>query len=341
MHQTATQALHHVPDLRTVLAHDADELASKLTNWQQRYDQVSAGRFDGALTERQLPRLQVFRESLSQSVRQSCRVWPDAIWFGLPDHNDATRINGRQAGTDTLMMRPGNVEFELVTPSDYNIYGIVASRQLLEDTAARQGCQIDWQRLQAAEVLQVDGAARAACLRTLAAALSGRPADAGTEANVAAEGQLSTGMAGAGVSWQEGVLGSLLDLLEHSSGEPAANPSLQRRRRVVEQARAYIDAHLSDPVAVTVPQLCEHVHVSRRTLQYCFEDVLGMSPLLYMRMLRLNGARRDLLDQSPGGAAIGAVAGAWGMSNFSQFSSDYRKLFGVCPSASIRARRIQ
>jgi len=324
MHQTATPVLHHVPDLRTVLAHDADELASKLTNWQQRYDQVSAGRFDGALTERHLPRLQVFRESLSQSVRQSCRVWPDAIWFGLPDHNDTTRINGRQAGADTLMVRPGNVEFELVTPSDYNIYGIVASRQLLEDTAARQGCQIDWQRLQAAEVLQVDGAARAACLRTLAAALSGGPAQANHPDELSA-----------------GVLGSLLDLLDHNGGEPAANPSLQRRRRVVEQARAYIDAHLSEPDAVTVPQLCEQVHVSRRTLQYCFEDVLGMSPLLYMRMLRLNGARRELLDGGPGGAAIGAVAGAWGMSNFSQFSSDYRKLFGVCPSAAVRARRTQ
>lgn len=325
MHQTATPVLHHAPDLRTVLAHDADELASKLTNWQQRYDQVSAGRFDGALTERHLPRLQVFRESLSQAVRQSCRVWPDAIWFGLPDHahgqSGATRINGRQAGIDTLLVRPGNVEFELVTPSDYNIYGIVASRQLLEDTAARRGCPIDWGRLQTAEVLQVNGAARAACLRSLAAALSGDSADAD---------DLSSG-----------VLGSLLDLLDHSGGEPAANPSLQRRRRVVEQARAYIDAHLSEHAPITVPQLCEQVHVSRRTLQYCFEDVLGMSPLLYMRMLRLNGARRALLDGGSGGAAIGAVAGAWGMSNFSQFSSDYRKLFGVCPSAAVRARRTQ
>lgn len=115
MHQTATPPSHHAPSLRTVLAHDADELASKLTNWQQRYDQVSAGRFSGALTERQLPQLQVFRESLSQAVRQSCRVWPDAIWFGLPDHDTATRINGRQAADNTLMVRPGDVEFELVT----------------------------------------------------------------------------------------------------------------------------------------------------------------------------------------------------------------------------------
>lgn len=351
MHQTATPPSHHAPSLRTVLAHDADELASKLTNWQQRYDQVSAGRFSGALTERQLPQLQVFRESLSQAVRQSCRVWPDAIWFGLPDHDTATRINGRQAAENTLMVRPGDVEFELVTPSAYSIYGIVASRKLLEDAAQRHGCRIDWQQVQAAEVLQVDASARAACLRTLSAALPPGAAyavdgAAAADARVVAPGTgrlpAGAGASGdAGDAWQDGVLSSLLDLLDRSCGEPVASPSLQRRRRVVEHVRAYIDAHMADHAALTVPLLCQQVHVSRRTLQYCFEDVLGMSPLLYMRMMRLNGARRALLDQGAGRAAIGDVADAWGMSNFSQFSSDYRKLFGECPSAAMRARRTQ
>jgi AraC family ethanolamine operon transcriptional activator len=105
---------------------------------------------------------------------------------------------------------------------------------------------------------------------------------------------------------------------------------------VVSLAREYIHAHRSE--AITVPDLCAQVHVSRRTLQYCFEDVLGMSPMLYLRMMRLNGVRRQLNDGAPGELAIGDVAGAWGLSNFSQFSSDYRKLFGHCPSATLKAR---
>ena len=316
MHQTATELLHSAPDLRTVMAHDADELASKLTNWQQSYDQISSGLFRGALTELRLPQLQVFRESLSQSVRQSCRVWPDAIWFGLPDHGAVTRINGRQTEADWIMVQPGNVEFELVTPSAYSIYGIVASRELLAETARRYGCQIDWQRVQSAELLQVDAQAQARCLRLLSQLLP-------------AEGLVG---AGCGGQWQELVLGALIDMLDHSCVEPALAASLQRRRRVVALAREYIMAHRSE--SITVPELCERVHVSRRTLQYCFEDVLGMSPMLYLRMVRLNGVRRQLQD----GGAIGDVAGSWGLSNFSQFSSDYRKLFGQCPSASLRSR---
>lgn len=332
MHQTATPLLHHPHpsrDVRTVLAHDADELASKLTNWQQRYDQISAGRFRGALTERQLPQLQVFRENLSQSVRQSCRVWPDAIWFGLPDHAAATRINGRQTEADSIMVQPGDVEFELVTPGDYRIYGIVASRQLLADTARLHGCQIDWQRVESADLLQVDAGERAAFLRTLARLLP----------EAAARGDQACGVedaADTGSAWQQGVLLALLDMLDHRCVEPELAASLQRRRRVVALAREYIHAHCSE--AITVPELCEQVHVSRRTLQYCFEDVLGMSPMLYLRMMRLNGVRRQLNDGAPGEVAIGDVAGAWGLSNFSQFSSDYRKLFGLCPSATLRAR---
>ena len=128
---------------------------------------------------------------------------------------------------------------------------------------------------------------------------------------------------------------ALLDMLDHSCVEPAIAASLQRRQRVVARAREYILAHRAE--AITVPELCEQVHVSRRTLQYCFEDVLGMSPMLYLRMMRLNGVRRQLHDPAARGSTIGDVAGAWGMCNFSQFSSDYRKLFGVRPSAALKA----
>jgi AraC family ethanolamine operon transcriptional activator len=347
MHHSGTAAAPHAPQLggslRTVLAHDADQLACELTNWNQRYDQISAGLFAGALTELRQPGLQVFREDLSQAVRQSCRVWPDAIWFGLPDHEgEPTRINGRQSAADWIMVQPGNVEFELVTPAAYRIYGIVASRQLLAETAQRLGCAIDWTRVQAAELLQVDAAARAACVRTLrrllpepapGVALSLTAADVGAHTFAGAGmGADAGGWRDGAAHWQEAALASLLDMLDGSCVEPAMAASLQRRRQVVALARDYMLAHRGD--SITVPELCERVHVSRRTLQYCFEDVLGMSPNAYLRMLRLNGVRRQLHD----GRAIGELAGEWGLCNFSQFSSDYRKLFGLSPSAAQKLR---
>ena len=85
-----------------------------------------------------------------------------------------------------------------------------------------------------------------------------------------------------------------------------------------------------------MPELCERLHVSRRTLQYCFEDVLGISPMQYLRVIRLNGARRELRQSMPDAQTVGEVAAHWGFWHLSQFSSDYRKLFGQSPSQSLR-----
>ena len=40
--------------------------------------------------------------------------------------------------------------------------------------------------------------------------------------------------------------------------------------------------------------------MSRRALQVSFQDVLGVSPLAYLRLIRLNGARQALLHPDKG-----------------------------------------
>ncbi|EWS52649.1 transcriptional regulator EutR [Methylibium sp. T29] len=52
--------------------------------------------------------------------------------------------------------------------------------------------------------------------------------------------------------------------------------------------------------APSVPELCAALHVSRRTLQYAFEDEVGVNPLAYLRSVRLNGVRRLLREAAPG-----------------------------------------
>jgi len=43
--------------------------------------------------------------------------------------------------------------------------------------------------------------------------------------------------------------------------------------------------------------VCKHTYVSLRTLQNCFQTVLGESPATYLKMLRLNGVKRDLIKR--------------------------------------------
>ncbi|AYR24854.1 helix-turn-helix domain-containing protein [Herbaspirillum rubrisubalbicans] len=312
--------------LRTAIARDVDEHAHNLTNWEQRYDQITCGRFEGVLQEWQSSGLQIFREASSRAVRQSCQVWPDAYWFGIEVRTSGMRINGRPVAEDMVMTRPGTCEFELVTPDAHEIFGIVVQRDALQASAARLGCQPDWGRLGQAELLKVEHGGLQDCRQHISALLA--LADQARGAHAHAALQLR----------QEAVLVSLLALLDDSEIEAEAGSSFLRRRRIVNDAREFALAHQESPV--TVPMLCEAVHVSRRTLQYCFEDVLGMSPISYLRSLRLNGVRRALCqgDGSQAMGSIGDIAAAWGFANFSQFSCDYKKLFGQTPSAMLQAR---
>lgn len=323
MHQIETNlsidesVLHMAPVCRTISTHDADELARNLSGWQQRYDQISAGRFQGTLDELCLPRLQVFRETINQAVRQSCRVMPGVIWFGFPDHDldhaEDNRINGRKVEPELIMLHAGNSEFELLTGSSHAIHGIVVCQQWLM-AQAPDDCQINWQGLQSWEVLQVSPLARAACVDAIKAFLASPQHDR--------------------MHLQQLLAEHLLALLSQGGVLPTVAGSFQRRQRIVASVRDHVLSHLDQ--AITVPQMCEQAHVSRRTLQYCFEDIVGMSPTQYLRRVRLNGVRRQLRYPPCGKQAIGAVASNWGFDNFSQFSSDYRKLFGACASQAGR-----
>ncbi|OUS34115.1 AraC family transcriptional regulator, partial [Oleispira antarctica] len=92
-------------------ATDADQHAHNLTNWQQQYDQISAGDFYGQLTEMQFDGLQLFQEHTSQALRQSCNTWQQSLWLGIPvNHKKSSKINGLNIEQNHIMCRPGNRE---------------------------------------------------------------------------------------------------------------------------------------------------------------------------------------------------------------------------------------
>jgi len=193
----------------------------------------------------------------------------------------------------------------------------VIQRNTLLAAADRLGCRIEWSKLASAELLHVGQSALDACARHIQTLLD-------PDAPHSAQSMQ-----------QDNVITALLAMLDAGEVESEACASLLRRRRIVGDARDY--AMDNQDVPITISMLCEQLHVSRRTLQYCFEDVLGISPMTYLRSLRLNGARRELMQGPPHAVRIGDVAAAWGFSNFSQFSCDYKKLFGESPSSALRA----
>ncbi|MFC0399473.1 helix-turn-helix domain-containing protein [Paraburkholderia rhizosphaerae] len=318
--------------VQTRIAHDADEQARNLYGWRQTYDQLTSGRFTGELTGLHVDDMHVFREATSQTLRQICEVRSDACWFGIPVRREGVtgQIDGNVIDADAFALKPGGVEFELMTPAGYEIFGVVVSGDVLRRHAAldeRAGRAL-LDHGPPTGVMPIDAASK-------------------TQLGVRLMQILGEERAALDHRARHQLHASVLDLLLDACGGGASSPGSERvaisrqprRRGIVSDARDYVLANRDRPVSV--PELCEHLHVSRRTLQYCFEDVLGMAPASYLRVIRLNGARRDLCDASRGSSArsVQDVAAAWGFWHLSQFATDYRKLFGIRPSDTLRATR--
>ncbi|WP_186165034.1 helix-turn-helix domain-containing protein [Burkholderia gladioli] len=355
---------YEVPAGRAVVsvAHDADEQARNLVGWRQTYDQLAAGHFVGTLTELPLDTMKLFRETTSHTLRQACEVRGDAYWFGipvLPPEFEAAqmRIDTRPVAADGFACRPGNVEFELLTPAAFSIYGVVVRGEVLR-RHAEQVERAGFDESVPRQAMVRAGDARLARLRALLASRldpwpDSRPASQpasrptsqpasqfGSQSDFPPDSRLLQATSpraalsdGERHDLQEAVLAALFDVCAGPAGdEEADGMQPQRRRRIVAQARDYVLAHRAR--AVGVPELCEQLHVSRRTLQNCFQDVLGMAPATYLRALRLNGARRDLCGRAAG--SVQDVAAAWGFWHLSQFATDYRRMFGMRPSEALR-----
>ncbi|MED5619930.1 AraC family transcriptional regulator [Ideonella sp. BN130291] len=87
---------------------------------------------------------------------------------------------------------------------------------------------------------------------------------------------------------------------------------------------------------VRVEEVAQAVHMSPSTLHHHFKQVTAMSPLQFQKHLRLHQARRLMLTEGLDAAAAGHQVG---YESPSQFSREYRRLFGAPPRAEIQAVR--
>ena len=76
-------------------------------------------------------------------------------------------------------------------------------------------------------------------------------------------------------------------------------------------------------------------HMSVRTLHTIFHRELGTSAMAYLRAIRLDRARGELLHSGPH-RHVTDVAMRWGFSHPSRFAQQYRDRFGELPSQTLR-----
>lgn len=302
---------------------DADEHADALRHWDQRYEQLSSGPFEGWLTDVWLDEVQIFRERTRQVVLQTGRSWPDACIVGLVQGAEGDGSfcgHALETGSAFAFGTPG--EFSLRTPARLDVIGIAVPLEAIrkradcagDDTAGRWG-RSGADLLRETEAL----AALDAYVQRFFEMLD---QDASPFHHQEARRTFVT-------SLLDGVEAAVTGARVRDT-VPASSPA---RSALVGRARELIAGHCAAPM--TVADLCAELGSSRRALQYCFQEVLGVSPVQYLRAVRLNGVRREL-KRAGASARIGDIAARWGFWHLGQFSLDYRRMFGERPSDTLR-----
>jgi AraC family ethanolamine operon transcriptional activator len=110
--------------------------------------------------------------------------------------------------------------------------------------------------------------------------------------------------------------------------------ALMQRFQAVRACDAYMHEHIDEPISLQ--NLSDACGFRPRSLINAFEAFTGVSPMAYLKALRLNGVRRALRGTSQHRPRIIDIAMDWGFEHMGHFAADYRAMFGERPSETPR-----
>ncbi len=297
---------------------DAEEQASALAGWNQDYLQLSAGAFQGEISQLQGRGIKLFVERVEQSVLQTGVLPRDVLAVGIPLAASGTALFcGKPCAADSFHVFSGPSGFEFRTSRRHTMLGIELQlgRGWLNHEDLVQQHVGAWDLPPQAGALRMVPAVLAelkAYLLSLFQSARANPELLSSPAVMAAVGDF------------------LLDRMAQGNCERTLPVDTATHWKLVQQACNRVKDQLDQ--APTVAQLCQDLGVSRRTLQNGFQQVLDVSPLTYLKAVRLGHARRALKQVG----SVTEAATAYGFWHFGHFSQDYQAMFGERPSQTLR-----
>jgi AraC-like DNA-binding protein len=110
--------------------------------------------------------------------------------------------------------------------------------------------------------------------------------------------------------------------------------SVGSQSHLVARAIDWLKSNYTTPLRID--ELAKRVHMSASSLHHHFRQLTAMSPLQYQKWLRLNDARRLMLND---GFDAASAAFKVGYESPSQFSREYARLFGAPPKRDVASLR--
>lgn len=304
---------------------DPDAHVECQPGWELHYEQLSAGAFRGSIDHVHLPGMSLLREGANCGVRQWGQMASSAYGMAIPVRMaGSARFSGQRLSIHSVMVGPSN-DLELCSAEPLLLSGIIVDADLLNSLHERIFDRPLSSWLERQVVVQVPPNLANSLRETLLQAFEAFANAPGLLGDPIAYRQLRDAVL---MEWQR-ILPSEVD----TSGLKSATA----RRKVVDRACTFISAHSNEPLSLL--ELCTRIGACERKLNYCFQDVLGISPGRYLRAVRLNGVRRAFKNVVDTTLGVQDIAAHWGFWHLSQFSADYKHQFAELPSETLRKGR--
>ena len=136
---------------------------------------------------------------------------------------------------------------------------------------------------------------------------------------------------------QTALLSAFCDVLDQGqSAGTGRTGRLARPQQTVSRARAYLDAHIDQPIRIR--QLCSATGTSWKTLERAFLKIYGMPPKQWLNVYRLSVTRRKLASATSEETSVTSVAHRHGIQHLGRFAVAYREMFGESPVTTLKRK---
>jgi AraC family transcriptional regulator, ethanolamine operon transcriptional activator len=287
--------------------------------WNQRYLQVSPGPMRSSLAEVTTDSIHVFRKWISERVIQQGCLPNGKICFAIPLGKFAgtPRMQGHEMREDSIVVLRSGDEFTLQRPKGIELVAVTFEldefRRLSDERPWAPGARA----LLSRSVLRAPGRA----IQRLRYDLLSLFDEASTTDPLEDR------------SASRGVFEALCELFNGAADAGQAVGSASASFIVAQCHRMVSGSGDSPP---SVEELCLRLRTSRRSLQNSFRQVADATPVHYLRCVRLNAVRRQLMSTRAVDLNIAQAAADRGFNHLSHFAQRYKALFGELPSQTLR-----
>jgi AraC-like DNA-binding protein len=301
---------------------DPEELVEAVGSSTLTHTQLSGGPFRGELLAAQFDSCRVDTGRYSQTLISRGAFARDQVVIGcLLDAEQPGCINGYRFGRLDSVIFLAGAELDYLLPANTRWVALQLPLSYIEaicpNAHSGRGATL-------VPSSQGSGARFAGCFKALLDAIETGSAQ-------------PLGLRNSDAEWLESrLLDAACMLLTDDQRRGTARPNHAKRMSLLRsferlaEGEAYRDLRIAEVAA--------RLGVGQRTLELCFKDLLGLSPIQYLIRLRLNAIHHALMRSLEDTATVEAIARQHGVNHLSRFAAYYRAQFGYHPHTTLRRR---